>query len=429
MTITNDQTRTLTFPQRRSIGTLYSAPIAQPEEWELLTQVRGLVVAPENEPIHWELLDEARGNVTVPPGAKLKLKVSRDAEGIAALEELAADDIHALDLGHSAVVDHLLLHLQNLTGLRSLELTSTGIGDQGLSFIQPLQGLHSIGLSYSRVTTQGLQYLKNLSQLQEIWLSGTAVNDYGLEHLNNLEYLMQLGLSSTLITDAGLLNLAKLKKLLRVYLFNTRVTHNGTQLLKSILPDCKVKWHPPKIHTRDADDLISIKDKSLEKSSSKHSEQYPRSSFSENDFWHLLHLLNWQEEGNDEAVITPVVAELAKLDIQDIFQFAEILAHKLYLLDGEEYAKEIGSDAYAGNKGAFAKNWFLYVRCCAVANGFDYYSSVLADPKKIPKDTEFQALLTIAPQAFKIKTGKRFSYVSKHNYETFSNKQLWVSGG
>ncbi len=427
MNITNDQTKTLSFPQKRSIGTLYCAPVEQPEEWELLTQVRGLVVAPENEPIHWELLDEARGKVIVPPGMKLKLKIAPDAEGLAALAELSGNDLHALDLSHSAVVDHLLIYLQHLTGLRFLELTSTSIGDHGLSFIQTLKELHSIGLSYSRVSSDGLQYLKNLTELREVWLSGTKVDDLGLEYLNNLQLLVQLGLSSTLITDAGLLNFIKLKKLLRVYLFNTKVTHNGTQLLKSLLSGCKVKWHPPKIHTRDADDLTSTQDQNSEESAHSNGEKYPPSTLSENDFWQLLNLLDWQEQGNDAAVIAPVVEELSKRDIQDIFQFAEILADKLYLLDGEEYAKEIGTDAYLGNKGIFAKNWFLYVRCCAVANGHDYYSSVLVDPKRIPKDTEFQALLTIAPQAYKIKTGKRFNYITQHNYETFSNKSLWVN--
>ncbi len=427
MNTVNDQIKTLSFPKKRSIGSLYSAPLNQPEEWELLTKVRGLVVAPENEPIHWELLDEARGTIEVPPGVKLKLKISPDAEGLAALEGLAADDIHALDLGHSAVLDHSLKSVQHLTGLRFLELTSTNVGDQGLSFVQNLSQLHSIGLSYSRVSSQGMQSLAKLNDLREIWLSGTEIDDLGLEHFSNLQLLVQLGLSSTRITDAGLLNLAKLKKLLRVYLFNTKVTHNGTQLLKNLLPHCRVKWHPPKIHTRDTEDLASIEDHVYESSNIDKDPTYPVSKIDEGDFWKLIALLDWQEGGNDNAVIAPVVKELAKLGIQDIFKFAEILANKLYLLDGKNYATEIGSDAYDGNKGGFAKNWFLYVRCCAVANGSQFYSSVLNEPKLMPRDTEFQALLTIAPQAYKIKTGKRFNYVTEHSYETFSNKRLWMN--
>jgi len=427
MNIINEQERILSFPQKRSIGSLYWAPVDQPEEWQLLTQVRGLVVSAENEPIHWELLDEARGKIAIRPGVKLKLKISSDAEGLVALEDLAANDLHALDLGHSAAVDHSLIYVQHLTGLRSLELTSTSIGDHGLSFVQHLRNLYSLGLSYNRVTTQGLKHLKSLDDLREIWLSGTQVDDLGLEFFSNLQLLVQLGLSSTLITDAGLLNLVKLKKLLRIYLFNTRVTHNGTQLLKSLLPGCKVKWHPAKVHTRDAEQLISTAIPDNQKSCDNGFKDYPVSTLSEEDFWRLIGGLDWQAEGNDDAVIAPVVEELAKLEIQDIFKFAEILAHKLYFLDGEDYAREIGIDAYTGNKGTFAKNWFLYVRCCAVANGEEYYHSVLTNPKQIPKDTEFQALLNIAPQAYKMKTSKRFNYKTQYNYETFSNKQLWVN--
>ncbi len=426
MNITNDQTKILSFPHKRSIGTLYSAPIKQPEEWQLLTQVRGLVVAPENEPIHWELFDEARGDIAVPPAMKLKLKISPDAAGLSGVANLEADDLHALDLSHSAVTDKALSHIEHLEGLRFLELTSTTVGDKGLSFIHNLIGLHSIGLSYTRVTSAGLKHLWQLKDLREIWLSGNKVDDLGLEHLNNLQTILQLGLSSTLITDAGLLNLVKLKKLLRVYLFNTKVTHSGAQLLKNLLPACKVKWHPPKVHARDGQELISL-DNSTQEFNSQRFQPPPNSSFDENDFWKLINLLDWQAEGDDGAVIAPVLKELAKRNPEDIFQFSEILAQKLYLLDGENYAREIGADSYSGNKGNFAKNWFLYVRCCAVANGHEYYSSVLQDPKQMPKDIEFQALLNIAPQAYKLKTGQRFNYVTQHNYETFSNKQLWVN--
>ena len=116
---------------------------------------------PENEPIRWELLDEARGEIAVPPGIKLKLKISPDAENMAALETLAPDDLHALDFGHTAVVDHSLIYIQHLTGLCFLELTSTSVGDHGLSFVQHLRNLHSIGLSYSRVTSKGLVLFKS----------------------------------------------------------------------------------------------------------------------------------------------------------------------------------------------------------------------------------------------------------------------------
>src|SRR3984957_12645660 len=122
--IIDNPTKVLSFPHKKSVGSVYCAAINQPEEWQLLTQVRGLVTSPENEPIHWELLDEARGEITVPPNMKVKLKISADAENLAALESLGSDDLHALDFAHTAVVDHSLIYIQHLTGLSFLELTS-----------------------------------------------------------------------------------------------------------------------------------------------------------------------------------------------------------------------------------------------------------------------------------------------------------------
>jgi hypothetical protein len=435
--ITNNPTKILSFPKKKSLGSLYYAHVDQPEEWQLLTQVRGLVTMPENQPIRWELLDEARGDITSPAGMKLKLKIASDADNLAALEGLAPNDLHALDFGHTAVVDHSLIYIQHLSGLAFLELTSTSVGNHGLSFVRNLHSLHSIGLSYSRVTSEGLSYLRDLHQLREIWLSGTKIDDLGLEYLCALPQLVQLGLSSTLVTDAGLFNLVKLQKLLRVYLFNTKVTHNGTQLLKNLLPDCKVKWHPPKIHARDTEHALSINeeldhngkpDKEADAHTVKAEENLlvESSQFQEKDFWQLIDLLDWQQEGDDAAVTAPLVETLAKLEIADILKFSELLALKLYTLDGVDYAKQIGSDAYIGNKGDFAKNWFLYVRCCVIANGREFYYSVLDNPKLMPVDTEFRSLLTVTAQAYKIKTGKRFCYSTQYSYETFSNQKQWA---
>jgi hypothetical protein len=421
--------RYIKFPHRRPIGTLFAAPASQPEEWEILTQVRGLITTPENQPIKWEWLEEARGNVSVPAGYKVKLKITSKATNLAALAELGPDDLHALDLGHSENVNASLAHIAGLSGLRVLELTYTNVADDGLIDLQPLINLQSLGLSHSQVTTEGLRNLACLKNLREVWLSGTDVTDAGLSHLAKLNLLVQLGLSGTKVTDAGLEKLAVLKNLLRVYLFNTKVSHNGTQSLRTALPACRVKWHPSKVHTLDAEqsdfsrshaddgDLSHI----IPPGSAKAAQ-----NMDESRFWSIIDALNWQEIGNDSNVIQPAVDQLSELEIEDICAFSEILAEKLYQLDAACYAREIGTDAFVGSKGSFAQNWFLYVRCCAVANGNDFYQAILKDPQQMPKDMEFQVLLSIAPKAFKKKTGHRFNYASEFNYETFANHAGWA---
>jgi len=421
--LTKSATQTIRFPHRRSVGTLYVAPLDQPEEWELLTQVRGLIVSPENQPIKWEWLEEARGNVTFPADHKIKLKLTTKGTMLSALDGIEPDALHALDLGHSEVSDNNLFHVSRLTGLRVLELNSTNIGDQGLEHLKALANLQSLGLSHSHITSKGLSNLSGLEKLREIWMSGTDVEDSGLASLHTLSLLVQLGLSGTKVTDNGLLELAKLVKLLRVYLFNSKVTHNGTQAFRQLLPKCRVKWHPTKTHEQD----LHENEFDAERLEPLISLVETAAVMDERFFWKIIESIDWEKAGDDAVVIQPAVDALAQLSVEDICAFAEILAEKLYMLDGEAYAKEIGSDAFAGQKGDFAQNWFLYVRCCAVANGKETFDQILADPKEMPKDIEFQALLSIAPKAYKKKTGQRFNYSTRLSYETFSNKEAWVS--
>lgn len=44
------------------------------------------------------------------------------------------------------------------------------------------------------------------------------------------------------------------------------------------------------------------------------------------------------------------------------------------------------------------------------------------DPAEMPKDMEFESLLTVGPTAFERKTGEDFDHVSAVSYESFSNK-------
>lgn len=420
--------KTLKFPHRRSVGTLYLASDDQPEEWQLLSRVRGLVVTPENQPIKWEWLEDARGNVDVPAKGKVKLKIATRGAGLAALDDLGADDLHALDLSNCQIADASIAHINQLAGLKVLELTSTCVGDEGLAHIARLTNLQSLGLSHSLVTSAGLHHLKGLTKLREIWMSGTEVDDRGLSFFKDMTELVQLGLSSTKVTDAGLSHLAHLQNLLRIYLFNTKVSHNGTQLLKRLIPGCRVKWHPTKIHTKDAEDGdfdFSTELNEAEAIKDALAEPSVIAPLGDNDFWTILDLLDWKNSGDDGSVIEPAVEFLSKMSVVEIKGFAESLAEKLYALDGPAYASEIGSDSYNGAKGEFSKNWFLYVRCCVVANGKDFYQEVMLKPEHMPKDMEFQTLLSVASKAYKRKTGQRFAYETKYNYETFSNKQLW----
>lgn len=141
-------------------------------------------------------------------------------------------------------------------------------------------------------------------------------------------------------------------------------------------------------------------------------------------FWTLLSLLNWDQTGDDIAVIEPVVSALSEKSTEEIFAFEELLAQKLYALDTLVHAKEIGEDAYKVGQ-HFSVDGFLYARCVVVANGSEVYSHILKNPKDFPKDMEFEALLSIGPIAYERKTGKEYGHVTKTSYETFANESAW----
>lgn len=436
------QQRIIKFPHRRSAGTLYTAPIDQPEEWELLSQVRGLIVTPENQPIKWDWLEEARGNVTVPAGTKLKLKISGKGSGsLAPLAELRPDDLHTLDLSRSEISDISLSHLQAMSGLKVLELTATSITDEGLKYLQDLTSLEGLGLSHCAITGAGLACLRNLCNLRELWISGAHVSDADLQHFFRMDKLVQLGLSGTRITDNGLQRLNGLRALMRIYLFSTQVTQTGIDNFRHALPSCRVKWKPtPQID----DSLVDVDPSTPLETLLEGLPEEVRSAFhlplevgspdsgsnkslGEDAFWQIIDALDWTKTGDDEAVIEPGIALLASKKDKDILAFADMLSEKLHLLDGEAFAKEIGQDCYRGPQTRFSKNCFLSARCCVIANGRDFYAEVLSKPELMPKDMEFEALLKIPNKAYERKTGKKLSYITKYSYETFANSVSWPS--
>jgi hypothetical protein len=497
--------RVLRFPHRRSVGTLFVADESQPEEWELLSHVRGLIVAPENQPIKWTWLEEARGNVTIPSGVKVKLKISGNGSGsLAPLQTLKADDLHTLDLSRSEIIDVSLSHIQDLSSLKVLELTATNVTDAALAHLPGLTSLQGLGLSHCQISGRGLIHLESLTSLRELWLSGADLIDEEMVHLQPFKNLVQLGLSSTRISDAGLEKLAPLKQLMRLYLFNTPVTRPGAENFRTIVPGCRVKWK-----ARITDEESTIEDpanilnaaisetaqlpgglldilqmpvdevafsekegaaarveesaqstplkpmssasdgqiagsqnkiparhaKAAEKHHQMHTLEDERSDektknatlhvMDEDLFWQLIESFNWQNIGDDEAVMEPAIKALSQLSNKDICTFADLLSEKMHRLDSQLFAREIGNACYTGGDEYFSEKWFVSARCCAIVNGREFYTKVLSDPTCMPKDLEFDAVLELAARAYERKTQKKFAYLPRFNYETFANKNGW----
>lgn len=144
---------------------------------------------------------------------------------------------------------------------------------------------------------------------------------------------------------------------------------------------------------------------------------------SETRFWELIALLDWKQT-EDEAIVAPLLAALAAGPVREIYEFQDGLSAKLYALDTQAYAEQIGDDAYRPGT-YFSVDIFLYARCCVVANGRAAYEQVLQNPAEMPKDLTFETLLYVASEAYTRKTGKSFHYVPAFSIETYSNREGW----
>lgn len=150
----------------------------------------------------------------------------------------------------------------------------------------------------------------------------------------------------------------------------------------------------------------------------------PKKMLDDKIFWEVIEKIDWTKLDDRERT-KPAIDILAKRKVSEIKQFQESLTYKLYLLDTKEHAKNIGKDSFKNNDSNFSVDYFLYVRCCVVANGEEYFKSALKNPKEMPKDMDFEPLLYIAEEAYEKRMNKEFDYETGCDYETFSNYKGW----
>ena len=88
-------------------------------------------------------------------------------------------------------------------------------------------------------------------------------------------------------------------------------------------------------------------------------------------FWNTMERCDWTKEGDDDAVLAPVLDYLAGQDDQQIFQFDDQMSQLLYDLDTKALA-----DACRKADPLMSDDSFLYSRCVALINGPVYYEKV-----------------------------------------------------
>jgi len=145
----------------------------------------------------------------------------------------------------------------------------------------------------------------------------------------------------------------------------------------------------------------------------------------EDVFWSLIARLALRRRDH-RAAVRPLIEALTDLPAEDIREFDEVLAEKLYALDTVAHARSIGAWAYKGPDEVFSADGFLYARLMAVAKGRAFYERALADPRRMPKDQDFEALLSAAWRAFEAKTGQDYDRLTRLDFESFSNRAGWA---
>ncbi|MEH7321040.1 DUF4240 domain-containing protein [Priestia megaterium] len=156
----------------------------------------------------------------------------------------------------------------------------------------------------------------------------------------------------------------------------------------------------------------------------KNSVPKPKKMLDNQVFWGIISLLDWSKE-DEEAIVEAAIKELSTFTAWKIRHFEETLSYKLFLLDTEEHAREIGEYRFSPQDQYFPPDLFLYARCAVVARGKEVFEDALSNPLKMLKDTEFEILLSLSSEAYNLKMGKEFEYESGCSYETFSNKEGW----
>lgn len=143
-------------------------------------------------------------------------------------------------------------------------------------------------------------------------------------------------------------------------------------------------------------------------------------------FWEIIASFNWKKLG-DDAVMLPALKKLAALPIEEIFAFDNILAKKLYQLDGAKYADACYPvKRFISGKPYISVDDFLYCRCVIVVNGPAYYEHILQNPDGWPVDSEFESVLYLAANAYERKPkGEEYPHVPEPSFETYSNLAGW----
>lgn len=127
------------------------------------------------------------------------------------------------------------------------------------------------------------------------------------------------------------------------------------------------------------------------------------SAMSTDEFWRIIALFDWDQSGDDDAVMERAQEHLSTRPVEDIHRFADLLAGFLYAIDTREHARHgyLGEADPDNGDDYISPDDFLDMRLAVVANGRDFYERVAADPSQMPQDVEFESLRSLAEGSYR----------------------------
>jgi internalin A len=124
-------------------------------------------------------------------------------------------ELRSLSLWNTQVTDVGAAHLAGLTKLEALRLSLTQVGDRGLIHLRRLSKLRSLELGDDRgpITDAGLAMLADMNELRVLIIRDSQVTATGLGHLRGMRHLRVLRLENSVLDDATLEQLAHFPEL------------------------------------------------------------------------------------------------------------------------------------------------------------------------------------------------------------------------
>jgi len=284
---------TVQFPEKRSLGSLYTAEVQFPHPRKWVGEARGKVELsfPDERMLGvalgafgWEALAEANcEQLTCLRSIDFSTSqfCDRTLKSVASLSEVSEMRLDFLKFGDAGLGDlkdfpllktvwligtqitdkglsalcalpslaNLVLKSTNITdaGLDKIKDTKlcsitlpTHISDAGLSALSAIRSLKRLDLTATAVTNEGLSALVSLPELEELYLSDTAIGDAGVAHLVKIKSLRTLFLSGTKVSDAALALFESMTWLEHLELRDTGVTEIAIARLRSKLSKCSI---------------------------------------------------------------------------------------------------------------------------------------------------------------------------------------------